>query len=383
MLMVHNVASEMHCPLTKELFVDPVLTTAGNTYERKAIVAWFTDHETDPVSGEALESKALIPNNTMKKAVEQVRASKAAAVSGSTSSSIDFERSNSCGASSIASSAMTAATTAAKEELEDMRKKLATFMLGGDMSGGQAGTHAALTLSNAITNLSVGCWGQVAVLEPLPTANLAKWRQQIKWSATPAPPSSPFAPHPPTTLPLRAVRAVPTAVNPPPPTHPPTHPRPPPRPRRYLAPAEQIIVKETRTKVLDDGDEIDVMVDALRSDIARDMPLLSEIDELLQARRAIRRNYGAIMAQFCAIVAQFSAQFSDALRFAPQALFTRFVDLPWEYRKLTAEEQTTTADGKWWKKVPKMTKGSLPASGRASSRASPPSAAASSRSAAW
>ena len=112
--------------------------------------------------------------------------------------------------------------------------------------------------------------------------------------------------------------------------------------------------------MLDDGDEIDVMVDALRSDIARDMPLLSEIDELLQARRAIRRNYGAIMAQFCAIVAQFSAQFSDALRFAPQALFTRFVDLPWEYRKLTAEEQTTTADGKWWKKVPKMTKGSVP-----------------------
>ena len=75
-----------------------MLTTA-NTAERKAIVAWFTDHETDPVSGEALES-ALIPNNTMKKAVEQVRASKAAAVSGSTSSSIDFERSNSCGASS-------------------------------------------------------------------------------------------------------------------------------------------------------------------------------------------------------------------------------------------------------------------------------------------
>ena len=219
MLMVHNVASEMHCPLTKELFVDPVLTTAGNTYERKAIVAWFTDHETDPVSGEALESKALIPNNTMKKAVEQVRASKAAAVSGSTSSSIDFERSNSCGASSIASSAMTAATTAAKEELEDMRKKLATFMLGGDMSGGQAGTHAALTLSNAITNLSVGCWGQVAVLEPLPTANLAKWRQQIKWSATPRPaPPPPLPPpshHPPP--PCRPRR--PHRGQPPPPTH--------------------------------------------------------------------------------------------------------------------------------------------------------------------
>ena len=49
------------------------------------------------------------------------------------------------------------------------------------MSGGQAGTHAALTLSNAITNLSVGCWSTVAELAPLPAANLIKWRQQVKW----------------------------------------------------------------------------------------------------------------------------------------------------------------------------------------------------------
>ena len=65
-------------------------------------------------------------------------------------------------------------------ELDEMRRKLGQFMLGGDMSGGQAGTHAALTLSNAITNLSVGCWSQVAELEPLPAANLVKWRQQVK-----------------------------------------------------------------------------------------------------------------------------------------------------------------------------------------------------------
>ena len=73
----------------------------------------------------------------------------------------------------------------ASHELEEMRKKLGQFMLGGDMSGGQAGTHAALTLSNAITNLSVGCWSQLTELAPLPAANLIKWRQQLKWYLAP------------------------------------------------------------------------------------------------------------------------------------------------------------------------------------------------------
>ena len=76
-------------------------------------------------------------------------------------------------------------SSGASAELEEMRKKLGQFMLGGDMSGGQAGTHAALTLSNAITNLSVGCWSTVAELAPLPSANLVKWRQQLKWYTAP------------------------------------------------------------------------------------------------------------------------------------------------------------------------------------------------------
>ena len=90
------------------------------------------------------------------------------------------------------STATQVADAAAQAELAEMRKKLVRlaraelapwsracskrltarmravqgmFMLGGDMSGGQAGTHAALTLSNAVTNLSVGCWGQVTALE--------------------------------------------------------------------------------------------------------------------------------------------------------------------------------------------------------------------------
>ena len=82
-------------------------------------------------------------------------------------------------------SSAAATDSGAAQELAEMRKKLGMFMLGGDMSGGQAGTHAALTLSNAITNLSVGCWSAVAELSPLPSVNIIKWRQQVRWYTAP------------------------------------------------------------------------------------------------------------------------------------------------------------------------------------------------------
>ena len=89
------------------------------------------------------------------------------------------------------------------------------------MSGGQAGTTPALTLSNAITNLSVGCWSTVTELGPLPAVNLVKWRQQVKW---------------------------------------------------YTAPLEQIIVKEEGYKTLADGTQVEVMLDVVREDVRRTYP---------------------------------------------------------------------------------------------------------------
>ena len=106
-----------------------------------------------------------------------------------------------------ASSAGTASDSKASAELAEMRRKLGMFMLGGDMSGGNAGTHAALTLSNAITNLSVGCWSGVTELGPVPATNLVKWRQQVRW---------------------------------------------------YTAPLEQIIVKQEGLKTLADGSQVEV-----------------------------------------------------------------------------------------------------------------------------
>lgn len=197
--MANEVAAETRCPLSGRLFEDPVMTSSGNTFEKVAIVAHLETHDTDPISGEVLEYKMPIPNHAMRRAVEQFRAAQRegqpSSLFRSSDSTYDLDsvsvrrRNSSEGASTVsgasASSNPSAASAAAAEELTAMKEKLGMFMLGGNMSGGQAGTHAALTLSNAITNLSVGCWGAVAVLEPLPRANLHKWRQQINWYLAP------------------------------------------------------------------------------------------------------------------------------------------------------------------------------------------------------
>ena len=201
------------------------MTSSGNTFEKAAIVEHLEKYDTDPVTGEVLEYKVLIPNHAMRRTVEQFRAAqKSASLQSSSmfggrgefsayamdSISMRQERTSSeadgrSQVSSASSGGAAASSAAAAEELEAMKEKLGMFMLGGDMSGGQAGTHAALTLSNAITNLSVGCWGAVEMLEPVPSANMDKWRQQITW---------------------------------------------------YTAPLSQIIVKETAIKKLADGDEV-------------------------------------------------------------------------------------------------------------------------------
>uniref|UniRef100_A0A7S4DHB5 U-box domain-containing protein n=2 Tax=Lotharella globosa TaxID=91324 RepID=A0A7S4DHB5_9EUKA len=42
--------NEFLCPLTHEVFQDPVITKDGHTYERKAITIWFQSHATSPMT---------------------------------------------------------------------------------------------------------------------------------------------------------------------------------------------------------------------------------------------------------------------------------------------------------------------------------------------
>ena len=51
------------CPITAELFKDPVLLVEdGYTYERDAVTKWLTKHDTSPMTGGTLKSRTLAPN---------------------------------------------------------------------------------------------------------------------------------------------------------------------------------------------------------------------------------------------------------------------------------------------------------------------------------
>ncbi|CAN0410801.1 unnamed protein product, partial [Lampetra fluviatilis] len=58
------------CPLTKKLFVDPVITPYGHVYERKAIEEHLERNKTDPRSGKPLDISVLTPQNSMKALAE-------------------------------------------------------------------------------------------------------------------------------------------------------------------------------------------------------------------------------------------------------------------------------------------------------------------------
>ena len=59
-----------------DVFVDPVMCSDGHTYERSAIENWFqanTTSATSPMTNERLESRGLLPNITLRKAIAEWR----------------------------------------------------------------------------------------------------------------------------------------------------------------------------------------------------------------------------------------------------------------------------------------------------------------------
>lgn len=68
-----SVPDYLTCPLTKQLFVDPVNTPSGNTYERAAIMEYIREHGKDPLSKQKLKASHLSPNNATKMLVQQYK----------------------------------------------------------------------------------------------------------------------------------------------------------------------------------------------------------------------------------------------------------------------------------------------------------------------
>ena len=54
-----------------EIMEDPVIASDGITYNRREIEEWFKKHHTSPKTGEILKSKSLIPNISIRNAIEE------------------------------------------------------------------------------------------------------------------------------------------------------------------------------------------------------------------------------------------------------------------------------------------------------------------------
>jgi hypothetical protein len=65
----------LSCPITQETMADPVLCVGdGCTYEKEAIVQWFTSSNKSPSTGQTLNSqgKVLVPNQIVKQAIADI-----------------------------------------------------------------------------------------------------------------------------------------------------------------------------------------------------------------------------------------------------------------------------------------------------------------------
>lgn len=60
----------LKCPLTYQLFQDPVLAQDGHTYERQAIEEWVRTHGTSPLTRQPLSSDHIYPNHMVKKLID-------------------------------------------------------------------------------------------------------------------------------------------------------------------------------------------------------------------------------------------------------------------------------------------------------------------------
>ncbi|KAJ4950723.1 hypothetical protein NE237_027555 [Protea cynaroides] len=61
-----------YCPITREVMVDPVETSTGQTFERNAIQKWFAEGKTNcPLTMTLLDTSILRPNKTLRLSIEE------------------------------------------------------------------------------------------------------------------------------------------------------------------------------------------------------------------------------------------------------------------------------------------------------------------------
>ena len=70
-----NVEFDIHdicCPITKQIFFDPVLASDGFVYEKDAIIKWFNNSDISPMTGKKIDEKKHMDNTIMKNMVADI-----------------------------------------------------------------------------------------------------------------------------------------------------------------------------------------------------------------------------------------------------------------------------------------------------------------------
>jgi hypothetical protein len=59
------VPDDFICPITQDIFTDPVMDSNGRTFQRNAILKWLTENVTCPLTREPRRARNYIPNAMM------------------------------------------------------------------------------------------------------------------------------------------------------------------------------------------------------------------------------------------------------------------------------------------------------------------------------
>jgi len=63
--------NELICPITLEIFRDPVIAKDGHVYEREAITQWVFEHGTSPLTREPLQVEEFLPDDHLRRLTVQ------------------------------------------------------------------------------------------------------------------------------------------------------------------------------------------------------------------------------------------------------------------------------------------------------------------------
>lgn len=66
-----EIPEDFICPITKNIFYNPVTLSDGHTYEKYEIIEWIKRHDNSPLTNEELEYKEIYPNYTLKKIIRE------------------------------------------------------------------------------------------------------------------------------------------------------------------------------------------------------------------------------------------------------------------------------------------------------------------------